>query len=198
MNRREALKGLGLSLGYIAVTPTALSLLQSCKKDAATATDTWTPVFFTKEQGAVIKNLTDLILPKSGDLPGAGDVDVAQFIDLYVAEIADKKGQENYKKSINNIIEALGKPVNKITTEDYDKLLAKYLKATKEEKEAFNNNEKDKAVYDALLGLRDTSIWGYKNSKLVGTEVLAYDPVPGAFNGCISLEEATGGRLWSL
>jgi hypothetical protein len=42
------------------------------------------------------------------------------------------------------------------------------------------------------------SIWAYKTSQKIGEEVLAYDPIPGKLQGCISLEEATGGKVWSL
>jgi hypothetical protein len=46
--------------------------------------------------------------------------------------------------------------------------------------------------------LRSLTILAYKSSELIGTEVLAYLPVPGEFIPCGDLEELTGGRLWSL
>ena len=200
MDRRKALKGLGLSLGYVVATPAILSMLQSCKKDAA-STVSWKPQFFSAEEGSVVESLVDLILPKTADLPGASDVNVAEFIDLYTSKVSGKEEQEGYKKGLAAVIEALGKPVNKLTTDDYDRLLAKYLKASKEEQEAFRKNEKDGAVLGTLMGLRGSAIWAYKTSELVGEEILAYDPVPGEQKGCITVEEATGewgGRAWSL
>ncbi len=200
MDRRKALKGLGLSLGYIVATPTVISMLQSCKKDATTVAS-WTPKFFSADEGTVVKNLVDLILPKTGDLPGASDVNVAEFIDLYTSKAVGKEEQDGYKKGLTAVMNALGKPVKDLTTDDYDGLLAKFLKATKEEQEAFRSDEKDGAVLETLMGLRGSAIWAYKTSELVGEEVLAYDPVPGEQKGCISVEEATGewgGRAWSL
>ena len=41
-------------------------------------------------------------------------------------------------------------------------------------------------------------IRAYRGSELVGEQYLAYDPIPGRQVGCIDLEEATGGRIWSL
>ena len=49
MNRRKALKNLGLSLGTITLSPAVLSLLQSCKNDLD-----WNPVFFNSNQVSVI------------------------------------------------------------------------------------------------------------------------------------------------
>ena len=200
MDRRKALKGLGLSLGYVVATPTILSMLQSCKKDT-TAAASWVPKFFSVDEGTVVRNLVDLILPKTADLPGASDVNVVEFIDLYTSKVSGKEEQDGYRKGLAAVIEALGKPVNKLTTEDYDGLLAKFLKANNEEQQAFRNNEKDGAVLETLMGLRGSAIWAYKTSELVGEEVLAYDPIPGEQKGCISVEEATGewgGRAWSL
>jgi len=83
-----------------------------------------------------------------------------------------------------------------LKTDDYDKLLVKYLRAKKEEQENFS--EEEQIVFNALVGLRGTSVWAYRTSEKIGEEVLAYDPIPGAQLGCISVEEATGGKRWSL
>jgi hypothetical protein len=200
MDRRKALKGLGLTLGFVVATPTVLSILQSCKTDTKKVAG-WIPEFFTEDEGIVIENLVDLILPKTADLPGASEVNVAQFIDLYTSKVSGKEEQEAYKKGLAAIINALGKPVKDLTTEDYDRLLAKFLKASIDEQEAFRNNDEEAPVLETLVGLRGGAIWAYKTSEKVGEEILAYDPVPGEQKGCISVEEATGqwgGRAWSL
>lgn len=197
MDRRKALKGLGLSLGFVVATPTVLSILQSCKTDAKKVAG-WIPEFYSEDEGIVVKNLVDLILPKTADLPGATDVNVAQFIDLYTLKVSGKEEQEAHKKGIAAVINTLGKSVKDLTTEDYDGLLAKFLKASKEEQEAFRKNDDEAPVLETLMGLRGGAIWAYRTSEKVGEEVLAYDPIPGEQKGCISLEEATGGRAWSL
>ncbi|PHQ56710.1 MAG: hypothetical protein COC16_02570 [Lutibacter sp.] len=201
MNRRDALKGLGLSLGYVIATPGIISMLQSCK----TATALWVPKFLTIDEGIVITNLVDLILPKTNTTPGALDVNVPEFLDLYAYKVYDNKRKETFKKGLNGIMKALNIQESSpavLKTEDYDKLLAKYLKASKEQQEIYNQ-EKDEAnqdaiVFRALANLRNSSIWAYKTSEQIGEQVLAYDPIPGSQKGCISLEEATGGKAWSL
>jgi len=196
MNRREAIKGLGLSFGYAVATPAILSILQSCKNEGQSST--WKPQFLTQDEGAVLRNLVDLIIPKTDDLPGALDVGVPSFFDLYLDKVSSTKEQENFKNGIASIVKELNKPVNKLKNEDYDALLSKYLRAKPEEIEAFKNNENESLVLQNLVSLRNRTVWAYKQSEKIGEEVLAYDPIPGKQQGCISLEEATGGKAWSL
>ncbi len=49
MDRRKALKKIGLSFGYVVATPTVISLLQSCKNDTKNLT-TWVPKFFSNDE----------------------------------------------------------------------------------------------------------------------------------------------------
>jgi len=195
MKRREALKNIGLTLGYSAIVPSAFSILQSCTSDV----EKWTPVFFNQEESIIIKKLVDLILPKTEATPGALDVNVPEFLDLYAAKAYDDEGKTKYRKGIKSILKAL--PISEsgakdLKTEDYIVLLDKYLRATKTEKNQFRKEKN--LVYRSLENLRDQSVWAYKTSENVGEHVLAYDPIPAQQKGCISLEEATGGKAWSL
>lgn len=195
MNRRDALKGLGLSLGYVIATPTLLAMLQSC----TTQPEKWTPLFFSERQAYVLHNLVNLILPKTKATPGAIDVNVPKFIDLYISETATDEEKELYKTGFDAIIQELGIPnEDPITLEEekFDALLSKYLRLSKAERLAYVVQEN--LVFETLMYIRDQSVWAYKSSKEIGENVLAYDPVPGYQKGCISLEKATGGKAWSL
>ena len=194
MNRRDALKGLGLSLGYVVATPAIVSMLQSCKTEAAL----WKPTFLSVEQGHVLRNLIDLILPKTEATPGALDVNVPEFIDLYVSKTSNEEGKAAYKKSLDAVMEELGVLKNNplsLKTEDYDKILSKYLRSTPEQQKAFT--DKENVVFEALKDIRGRAVWAYRTSEKVGEKVLAYDPVPGKQLGCIPLSE-TNGKAWSL
>jgi len=195
MNRRQALKNISLTLGYTAVIPSAFSILQSCK----TKVNIWVPQFFTSDEAVVIKNLVDLILPTTKDSPGALDVNVPEFIDLYALKVYDSEKAIEYRLGLQGIIQELNIPetgVKVLKREDFDKLLSKYLRATKEEQKQFRQSKN--IVFEALMELRGQSIWAYKTSEDIGENVLAYDPIPGTQKGCIDLNEATGGKAWSL
>lgn len=201
MNRRDALKGMGLSVGYAIAAPGVLSLLHSCKTEAAV----WTPTFFTQDEANVITNLVDLILPTTDSSPGALDVNVPEFLDIYVAKYYDLERQTTFRNGIKAVTKALGVTdgdTSKLKVENYDALLAKYLKSTKEEQQSFNNpankEQEDSIVYKSLTDLRNSAVWAYKTSEEIGENVMAYDPVPGMQQGCVSLDETTGGKAWSL
>jgi len=215
MDRRVALKNMGLALGYTVATPTLLSLVQGCKN---VETVNWTPDFFTKEQGNVLHKLVDIILPKT-DTPSASEVNVHIFIDRFINEIMEDVEQSitklSFEKFIAKALKDSGKDeANDLTSEDLEPVLAEALQLSEEEEilneeltiknpSAMIKGENDAVAdepvsYNFAKNLRDMTIWGYKTSEYIGEEVLAYLPVPGEYIGCGDLNELTGGKDWSL
>ena len=198
MKRREALKNLGLATGFVVASPSIISLLQSCTAEA----NTWTPVFLSVEEGVVLTNLVDIILPKT-DIPSATEVNVPQFIDKYVHEVLDDESQAQIKTAFGAIISIL-KPnaedkIEKVTENDYKALLDNHMLLENEvdsEREA-NQDSKDMTKSEFLNKVKWMTINAYKTSQEIGENVLAYDPVPGAYF-CGDLQELTGGKSWSL
>ena len=216
MDRRLALKNMGLALGYTVATPTVISLMQSCKQETGPE---WTPLFFTPEEGSVLVKLADLILPKT-DTPSASEAGVPTFIDRYVHEVSKEQEQNFMKMGLGKFIEKAQTDSGKenasdLTSEDLEPVLAEALKKRSEEEEAAMfeamtaygqaMEEGTPAELDAAVArtafatqARDAVIWAYKNSEVVGEEVLAYLPVPGEYIGCGDLNELTGGKAWSI
>ncbi|PIE48785.1 MAG: gluconate 2-dehydrogenase [Flavobacteriales bacterium] len=195
MDRRQALRNIGLGMGYAMASPAVMQLLQSCK----TETEKWQPVFFSPDQGEVIKRLVDIILPETDSSPGALSVNVPEFLDFFISKVYTKEKQNNYKKTIDIIIAELKETnasLDKLTDADYDNFLAKYLKADKSTADGFK--ERDLEVFEALVEFRSQVVWVYKTSEQIGENVMAYDPVPGKQLGCVDLIETTGGKGWSL
>ena len=188
MKRREALKNLGLTAGFVVAAPSVFSLLQSCTSDV----ETWTPVFFTQEEGALLKGIIDVILPKT-DTPAASEVNVVEFVDRFVNEVASDEDQEKTRTAMAAIVglaKGYNEDLSKLTEENYMDLLDKNMKVGDEEGTDNPNSE-------FLNQVKYQSIWAYRNSELVGETILAYDPVPGAAY-CGDLQELTGGKAWSL
>lgn len=215
MDRRKALKNMGMALGYTVATPTLLSLVQSCKSEPAI---NWTPEFLTAEQGTVLSKLVDIILPKT-DTPSATEVQVDIFIDRFANEVMEKEQQDFFKMSMSKFTDKAlsdsGKQnLTDLTVDDLEPVLAEALKISKEDKITYMDmvntyNEEMAQGGQATLedgvsrfafadNLRGLTIWGYKTSEYVGEEVLAYLPVPGEYIGCADAQELTGGKAWSL
>ena len=83
MNRRKALKNLGLSLGTITLSPAVLSLLHSCKSDLD-----WNPVFFSSDHVNIVAELSDLIIPSGDNIPGSKELNL---VTLASSKIRAKK-----------------------------------------------------------------------------------------------------------
>ncbi|MDO1499493.1 gluconate 2-dehydrogenase subunit 3 family protein [Winogradskyella maritima] len=99
MDRRKALRNMGLALGYTVATPTLISIVESCKQEPSFE---WTPDFFSKDEGAVLTKLVDIILPKT-DTPSASETQVHLFIDRFALEVMDEKQQNFVKMSMADL-----------------------------------------------------------------------------------------------
>ena len=53
-------------------------------------------------------------------------------------------------------------------------------------------------LYKFLFSIRYFTLFGYFTSERVGKEITVYDAIPAVYKGCISLEEATKGKAWTL
>ncbi len=215
MDRRKVLKNMGMALGYTVATPTLLSIVQSCKTETVFE---WTPDFLSKDEGAALTKLVDIILPKT-DTPSASETQAHLFIDRFADQVMNKEQQNFLKMSMGRFLEKAladsGKEkAGDLSAEDLETVLAASLKVTKED-EVKNKDaveQYDEAIADgkeALLddgisrfafanNLRGMTIWGYKTSEYIGEEVLEYLPIPGEYIGCADLNEVTGGKAWSL
>lgn len=214
MNRRQALKNLGLGAGIIVVGPSTLSLLQSCKNDPSYA---WEPTFLSAGNGFALQQILEVILPTT-DTPGANDLNLAQFIDSYMQEVAPEERQIVFNRGADAFAVAFKNEFDKETgdgsPEEYEQMVAKYLKRTKgNEEEANKRNtetqdpmDKDPAdnmdFYDDSLSyinnVRDMGIWAWKTSEQIGENVLFYDPIPGLYIPCGPVDELSNGKAMSL
>lgn len=216
MERRVALKNMGLVFGYAVATPTLLGIVQSCKgKDVLD----WTPEFFSKDEGTIIHSLVDILLPKT-DTPSATEVNVHVFLDKFAKEVIPTEQQDFFRMCMGKFTDKVLADTQKETLadlgpEDLEPVFATYLKKQTDEVEkthgeaveayfmAVEENggavlDDEIARYQFANNLRNSAIWAYKSSEYVGEEVLAYLPIPGEYVGCEDVDTLTQGKAWSL
>ncbi|MBT8210714.1 MAG: gluconate 2-dehydrogenase subunit 3 family protein [Eudoraea sp.] len=215
MDRRKALKNMGLAMGYTVATPTVISLLNSCKGESAVS---WTPRFFSPGEGNILTHMVDILLPKT-DTPSASEVNVHIFIDRYLDEVIPLEDQGFIRmlmgKFSGSALRASGKEnLEDLDSDDIEPVLASALKIPGPEKEKANQDELGDYMEALAKGetadltdevananfattLRGFAIWAYTNTESVGEEVLAYASVPGEYIACEDVNELTEGKAWS-
>jgi len=214
MNRRKAIKNLGLSLGTISLTPAVITLLQSCQNDLD-----WNPVFFDSNQIKFISEITNLIIPSSDEVPGSNELNLIRFIDLYISNVRNNDDQIFIKSSLDSFIENYYNKSNKNSLTNYDieeldEILKYYFKSDVSKQELWSSdfNKIKNSILDGsiesssndalsfyfLKTIRDLTITAFKGSEYIGKNILVFRPVPGQQKGCVDLLETTNGRAWTI
>ena len=186
MNRRNAIKKATFLLGGTLSASAMIGVMSGCQ---AEPTIDWTPSFFTIQEGNIIEQMADRILPRT-DTPGAIDAGVHTFIDRMMADFYPKEKKLAFQTAIKKVDEAaktdFGKKFTALSGEEKDELLKKY----------------DEAAYAKTTGkahffktMKELTILGFCTSEVGATEFLEYDPVPGDYKGCIPYSDV--GKAWA-
>ena len=79
MNRRIAIKRIGLSFGSISLSTGVISMIKSCQSPNADLK------FFSSNQISFLDRVLEIILPET-ETPGALSLNLSKFVDSYVSE----------------------------------------------------------------------------------------------------------------
>ncbi len=208
MKRREALQRISIGMGYTISAASLASLMSSCQSEASNSnidSISWTPTYFTPEEGLEIDNLLELILPAT-ETPGAREVGVAPLVDLILNDVYKEEDQAKFRKGMELFFAETGWSTSASKLQG---LLDKYLgQPNEQEQKAIAALLREKTPpteaaaqekyyrYSFLKTLRQLAISGYFSSALIATEHLNYSPVPGPYQGCIPASDV--GSTWAL
>ncbi|MEO1262431.1 MAG: gluconate 2-dehydrogenase subunit 3 family protein [Bacteroidota bacterium] len=185
MNRRDAIKRTTLLLGGTLSASAIMGVMSGCKAEPVLD---WEPSFFTLEEGDIIENMVDRILPVT-DTPGAIDTGVHAFIDRMMDEFYLPEDSASFRAALAQVDQDankdFGKNFTSLSDDQQDELLKKYDEA------AYGENGKD----HFFRKIKELTILGFCTSEVGATEFLEYDPLPGDYKGCIPYEEV--GKAWA-
>lgn len=188
LNRRDTLRGLALTVG-IGTTGWAERALASAAPAPAL---TWTPTALTSDQARLLDVVAELIIPKT-DTPGAREAGVPQFIDRALANYYEKDQADRLRAGLTRMDAdaqaAHGAAFIALTPQQQVDLLTAY------EREGVAAKAQTPSQSHFFLALEDMVTVGYFTSEPGATVALQYDPVPGAYHGCVPLAEI--GRAWA-
>lgn len=197
MNRRKAIQKTATLAGASTLTPTLLSLLQSCQQQPQLD---WNPVILNTDQARLVSALVEVILPKTST-PGGVELQVDRFIDLIIAKVYPAASQEAMRADMDAFDQKAQDQKGARFADLSTSQQAEFLMAEEQQSPKYNGKIWGTAVGEqAPVGFYRTfksmALWGYFSSEAIGEKVLNYDPIPGAYLGCVPLEDI--GNSWSL
>ena len=179
IDRREAIRRAALLAG-VALAPEWIEFAARAQTPAA-------KTYLSSAQGSVLSAAAERILPRT-DTPGAIDVGVPAFIDRFYGEFMKPDERRLLVGALDEIEKAAGTAHGAsfatLAPPQQDAVLRTVATA---------QQGKDPSSFGWL---RSVTILGYFTSEEVGKKVLHYDPVPGAFDGCLPIDQV-GRRNWT-
>jgi hypothetical protein len=185
-------------MGGAISAPAILGVLNGCS--AKSSAGAWKPVFLTPEQGEVVAEIAEIFIPRT-DTPGAKEVGVPAFIDTMLKDAYTSADHARYIAGLNELeAQAQGEHQRRFMDLDAAARLALvrsvHDEATKAELALTTPPSQLKRPF--VLMTKELTLLGFFTSQVGATQVLQYDPVPGAYHGCVPLAQAGNGKQWAL
>jgi len=200
MNRRELIQRVAMLMGGAISAPAVLGVLNGCSPKPSGAS--WTPQFLSKEEGAVVADVADLILPRT-ETPGARDAGVPAFIDVILKDAYPAEDQARFVSGLKDFDaeaqRAHGKPFLELPQAQRLAFLQKVHDeaAAAERKLADNEVPASERKRPFVLMMKELTMLGFFVSKPGATQVLQYVAVPGGYQACIPIAQAGNGKQWA-
>ena len=199
MNRREVLQRVAMLMGGAISAPAALAILNGCSPKPGAS---WQPLFLSKEEGAMVEDVADLIVPRT-TTPGARDVGVPAFIDVILKDAYPSEDQARFISGLRDFdAEAQrvhGKPFLQLPQTQR----VSFLQQVHDAAAAAEKVQADKEVPAGernrpfILMMKELTLLGFFTSQVGATQVLQYVAVPGGFQACIPIAQAGNGKQWA-
>lgn len=188
MNRREALKRVGLLLGGTAISSQLFLTACSSEDDGNRSNDAFSDLDID-----LLNEIAETIIPKT-ETPGAKAAGVGSFMAMMVSDCYNEQNQECFRKGLT-----------KIRTNFQEEYRKTFIEASVEERRYFLNRlDSDMNTYTQIKHVEDPEhyfriikelvLLGYFTSEIGCTEALRYAQTPGSYEACIDYND--GERAW--
>lgn len=185
-------------MGGILSASAASALMSGCKPSGAGLDLDWQPEFLTRLQGANVREFAERIMPTT-DTPGAKEANVQEFIDLYLRDIYTEEEQKAVTAGLDELEaaaqDAHGMSFAQLTPEQMDALMTEFAQSAVSEDKSVMEMRLPGGKPNWFASLKEMTLVGFFSSEAGATQVLQYEPVPGAYLGCEPLEEI--GPTWA-
>jgi hypothetical protein len=149
-------------------------------------------LFFDPAKENLLAEIAEVIIPTT-DTPGAKAAGVGPFINLMISDCYTPADQAIFAKGLIKIERdakaAFGKPFAELSLEQKTALL-KIAEA-----DAIDNQKAGIKEPQFFRMAKELTLLGYFTSEIGCTQALAYEWIPGRYDGCVTLK--TGQKPWA-
>ena len=181
MERRQALKNIGLSFGSITMSSGIISIIQSCQSN-----ESFTDLkFFDMKQITFLDRILEIIIPET-DTPGAMSLNISKFVDIYIhrnIRSADQKYLLAMMDEFINMI-LISENISSIDQAD-NNVIEKYLSNHIDNGSMIAADGKNYSQICSLF--RDMAVRSYKITEYVLVNKLDYVAIPGYYDGNVDV-----------
>jgi hypothetical protein len=188
MHRRHALR-------HIALISGGLALIPSCDFSKEDILAAYQNLKVTASQKSLIGVISDTIIP-AGEIKGALDLEVPDFILVMVNDCFTKENQEKFTAGLlafpDHVQKTAGKKFEELSTKEKEELI---LAGTKLEGDESSEGKKKGNIAYFLNSTKRFTIQGYMASEYIQTEIIPYSLIPGEYNGAVLITDLQKPRI---
>lgn len=191
IDRREALRRVGVLLGGLVSAPTAAGVLSGCER--TTGAD-WTPETLTAAQNEMVDTIAEIIIPAT-DTPGARAANVNRFVDAMLTGSYASTTRDRFlaglKETNARCQDAYGSAFVECSPEEQRALVGEL------DDETFgpDASASDRENPPFFRMMKELTLVGYYTSEIGASQELKTNVVPGRYDGDVPYDEI--GRAWA-
>ena len=171
MDRRFAIKQLGLSSIGAMLSPALLSAMESC---TSAPVNDYPRLKLSYEQDLLLQELVEIIIPTT-DTPGAKVAGVNRYIDRVLDKVRNEEEAALFLSSLQEMLDT-----------DWLDLNEEERKQSLQQMEASSKQAKGPSFFNMLKAM---TVYGYYTSKIGATQELEYVHAAGTYRGDVPYTE---------
>ena len=180
-------------MGGVVSAPAIMGVLKGCQSKPGID---FKPEFLNDDQASIVSQIAEIIIPKT-DTPGAKEAGVPAFIDQMLNEVYSEEDQKRFTSGLQAFDEEAKSAYGDAFLDLDDEQQKEFVKKTHDTAIEAERNAEQRGERPFILTMKELTMLGFFTSEPGATQVLQYDPVRGAYNGCIPLSEAGNGKTWA-
>lgn len=189
MNRREALRAVGLIMGGTVIG--AQAFLSGCKNTTEEERDE----AFTRSDIALLDEIGETIIPAT-DIPGAKAIGIGNFMTMMVLDVYEEKNQQAFREGLDKIRGNFEDRYGHAFMEGTAAERHEFLTELNNELQVERGEQKEDEPEHYFRIMKELTLLGYFSSEVGSTQALRYVETPGRYDPCIPYEK--GDKAWAV